>query len=1204
MDVFNQIQSSILEMEGGQFQQLCDAYLYLKYRLNIITPGSMDGTHKTTAGTPDSYMISPNNGKYIMIMYGTRKNSVAKLKQDIEDVFSKSGILAERIEKIICCYGGNNIPSARHEELVQLADPCELEVIGLSTLSFELEHEFRSIAVEYCGVADETNQVYTLDEFSKIHDRSRTNAPISTDYVDENGQLNQIVEAIKQNPLVVITGTPGIGKTRTAIEALRCIFKSEHVQCLAVVSNGQALFSDLYGYVKSEQDVYIMLDDATGVSDLKSVLSLLLNDSFSHRLHFVVTVRKSLLSELTSFVNTYHGQVISLIPLSNDSLKEVLTQYLPEDDFLLDEVIERTNNNPRVGIIAARQIGNGKTKIITNKRPIMCSYYDDVLRQADTNDEQRQSLFIIAVFGRLKYIENEKILPLLDTFALTPTAFESCVDYLDKKEICTIVKNIAVGIEDQSIQDYVIYHYLFGSTAYSIDKMFEVLFKIGGTILVNVINKAFAITSDEATLKELRNAVSKFYRENSKQFTAQERIDFLKQFGMFLEVEVMDELDALIDNAKSTEDNITYEFKKFDGNTFYSSSFFDLLEIFDLTNYENAPLCIEKIVKYVTTDQKSVVKAVKLMAELIDYQPKLQDPYMKLRLSISELINATKNSAAIVSEMLFFVCRKLLSFHKDGTEPADGRTIKYWHGELNDESIDGKLRDQLWSIIFTLVINERIPFAAWKELTGKFSRYRESLKHTIHGDIVQMRKINTHMSRIDEFGTQMIEVDLLRADYLSGSISENDIFSRISYEQKVFWEMQSYSENNSKFSKINNNFSGFLQTIEKSDEVREFANIIVKMYNRLIQVNIYNEALANWLKNLDEHLRTIFFKTIFELSVSVNVEPLVQWAIYQYTGRKVLEEFEGEIDKNIKYLYTCLTSIPDPTASETLKFEELLKVMDVNSIDIIWYSRLPIRYRKNSDVIDSVLELMLKAKNFKSLYYVDEENAQILCKNCADIDKLKKVYLEGIVQDIDYDNQLLKCMPIDAYFVEDLFDMLEDMDPKDTIANDTKIISKIKALWGESVFSDILERRLFKLDDLGWKTHELNKIFESPSPEQVQWLMEQQNGDMSVDALRRIMSVVVANLSEKQALPFLINLDKMGYDYRNSFEFSPDRDFPALKTWFGSEVPMLEENISFLNDLEENVTRRTNMIYLENLKNKLEKRKDEVTATEFLQYID
>jgi len=53
----DKIQQAILRLDGGDFQQIMNAYLYRKYKFaNITCLGSEAGTSKTTKGTPDAYV--------------------------------------------------------------------------------------------------------------------------------------------------------------------------------------------------------------------------------------------------------------------------------------------------------------------------------------------------------------------------------------------------------------------------------------------------------------------------------------------------------------------------------------------------------------------------------------------------------------------------------------------------------------------------------------------------------------------------------------------------------------------------------------------------------------------------------------------------------------------------------------------------------------------------------------------------------------------------------------------------------------------------------------------------------------------------------------------------------------------------------------------------------------------------------------------
>ena len=85
MSIINKIQAAILELEGGAYQKLLDAYLFKRYNFGNIQPlGIQNATNKTTKGIPDSYVLCDE--KYVLICHGTVKEQPAnKIKSDILD---------------------------------------------------------------------------------------------------------------------------------------------------------------------------------------------------------------------------------------------------------------------------------------------------------------------------------------------------------------------------------------------------------------------------------------------------------------------------------------------------------------------------------------------------------------------------------------------------------------------------------------------------------------------------------------------------------------------------------------------------------------------------------------------------------------------------------------------------------------------------------------------------------------------------------------------------------------------------------------------------------------------------------------------------------------------------------------------------------------------------------------------------------------
>ena len=84
MSRLTDIKAKINVLEGGAFQELCDALLARKGYEGIHAYGMQAGTMKTTKGNPDTYFKS-KNGKYIFVAYTTQKDNLfEKAKDDIE----------------------------------------------------------------------------------------------------------------------------------------------------------------------------------------------------------------------------------------------------------------------------------------------------------------------------------------------------------------------------------------------------------------------------------------------------------------------------------------------------------------------------------------------------------------------------------------------------------------------------------------------------------------------------------------------------------------------------------------------------------------------------------------------------------------------------------------------------------------------------------------------------------------------------------------------------------------------------------------------------------------------------------------------------------------------------------------------------------------------------------------------------------------
>lgn len=85
MSKLTDIQYRIDQLDGGAFQNLCDAYLTCKGYGIGYSLGMRTGTNKTAKGNPDTYFLK-EDGKYVFVMYTTQKDDFVKKALQDEDL--------------------------------------------------------------------------------------------------------------------------------------------------------------------------------------------------------------------------------------------------------------------------------------------------------------------------------------------------------------------------------------------------------------------------------------------------------------------------------------------------------------------------------------------------------------------------------------------------------------------------------------------------------------------------------------------------------------------------------------------------------------------------------------------------------------------------------------------------------------------------------------------------------------------------------------------------------------------------------------------------------------------------------------------------------------------------------------------------------------------------------------------------------------
>jgi hypothetical protein len=360
MSKLTQIEKALNAMDAAGFQRLCDSYLYKRGYEHINTLGLVIGADKVAKGTPDTLTTRPD-GNYDFAEYSTQQDGLAaKFAGDIANCFDekKSGIPVTRIHEIVLCHNARMTP----EDEYNLSEQCRgqgvlLSIYGPSTIAHELYQKYPGLAKEFLGVEVDTRQILTAADFIAAYNKRSFATPLDTVFKFRDEELKKVREALEDKGLALISGRPGVGKTRFALECCDLYLK-EHpdAQVYCIFNKGADLFEDLRVYFSQPGHFLILVDDANRLSGFEYALQLLHDQRPDQTIRIIATVRDYALASVEKTAHPFGDRVlIELEQFKEDQIKELgRDNSAITNPLYLERIAEIAQGNPRLAMMAAR----------------------------------------------------------------------------------------------------------------------------------------------------------------------------------------------------------------------------------------------------------------------------------------------------------------------------------------------------------------------------------------------------------------------------------------------------------------------------------------------------------------------------------------------------------------------------------------------------------------------------------------------------------------------------------------------------------------------------------------------------------------------------------------------------------------------------------------------------------------------------------
>ncbi len=548
------IKNRIMQLDGGTFQNLCDAYLHCEGYGSGYSLGMQTGTNKTAPGSPDTYFLTAEK-KYVLVMYSTQqKGFLKKAKEDIEKCFdsTKTGLSEDDIAEIVLCHTYGRLRSGDDKWLRDLCaeKDIELTLIGLDQLAEGLFFEYPRLAKDFLGVSVDTGQVMSISEFIQTHDNNKMSAPLNTEFLFRQEEIDAAKKKLSQSNVLVISGPAGTGKTRLALELCKSISQEQGNHVLCIRNNNLQLYEDFLSSLESGKNNLVFVDDANELSGLSFILNYLSESSPGRKCirKIILTVRDYARRQVLEKVEEFEKPEILKVGLMKDEeISQLMGKYFEiRNQRYLERITSIAEGNARLAMLAGKTAAKEDSLLaINDATELYDAYYGKQIDAIVCTETGIISAGIMAFLEGIHLEKLDSLEPLFSAVKLTKNQFITDLKMLHGMELVDVCQNRAAKMSDQSFSNYLIKHVFVDRKILPLSQMIEVSFFISRTRTVsacNVLMNVFAVDTIQRYIKDQVSIVWEHLKDDPVKFPA-----FFKTFYMIRPTETLIYLKNVID---------------------------------------------------------------------------------------------------------------------------------------------------------------------------------------------------------------------------------------------------------------------------------------------------------------------------------------------------------------------------------------------------------------------------------------------------------------------------------------------------------------------------------------------------------------------------------------------------------------------------------------------------------------------------------
>ena len=466
MSIQNEIQQALLRCDQATFEKVAGLYLREEIGEPISLLGSVEGKAKTRAGTPDVFATADGSVFHFLACttVSDRQALRGKLIDDIDGCLN-SDKTKVALEDIRCLHlAFNCTPDAGDTAQVHAharQHGISINLITPAELSRALQKDYPYIAADELGIAFDSGQILPINEFIRQYGNQKLATPLDTTFRFRETLVEEGKQALLEGNALVLTGKPGTGKTRLALEIASRLQIESDWQVSCILNKGSAFHTELPRHLGSPGKHLIIADDANRIGSLIPLLGYALSDDDDRQYRFVLTVRdyaaKQVYSRLSEFANPHP---IKVSHLANEELKEYLKEEfgILNDDYLR-QIWRLSEGNARLATMAAQEaVKANNLERIQNVLDLYEQYYsefDDFFKDSEPDDLKVAGL--ISVLRNIDASDEQTTSLIESAFGISPDRLVDSIDRLHDQELVDLHGNFIAKVSDQVLATYCFY---------------------------------------------------------------------------------------------------------------------------------------------------------------------------------------------------------------------------------------------------------------------------------------------------------------------------------------------------------------------------------------------------------------------------------------------------------------------------------------------------------------------------------------------------------------------------------------------------------------------------------------------------------------------------------------------------------------------------------------------------------------------------